>query len=169
MLENNIVKLKRLVEANGKNPNTEYKILELEDVISKSIENGPLKLYFVSQINDILPLFKMNNKKLNDGDIIGEIVAFDDTTISFKPTYISDIGKFKDHQVRFMYDVDDVNEEAQTLKVVSIIVAYIQKESDEEMKAWLDNKEKEDNVDIENTKCIELHDNINTRDSVTIE
>lgn len=183
--ENKIVKLERHIPANGKNPNTDYQIVGLEDAISRAIENGPLKLYFVSQITDIMPfLDDKDENKLNENDVIGEIVSFDDTTISFK--LLSQFTKedFSKYDIRFAYNVDRIHEK-EILKVTSIVVVYIQKESDEEWEAWLDERDKKaneelesslndnekeetDNISVENIKHIELHDNVRLEDNAVI-
>ena len=178
MLENNnVITLKRLIPANGKNPNTDYQIIGLEEAISKAItiENNPLKLYFVSQINDILPIMgNPEQYKLNDDTVIGEIVAFNDTTVSFKLIHPFDVEKFENHEILFMYDVDQ-DHEKKTMTVTSIIYVYIRKESEEECAAWLAEKEEErvallkpelgiDGASLEK----ELHDNIIPEDDVVI-
>ncbi|MCK9198837.1 MAG: hypothetical protein M0P49_04470 [Bacilli bacterium] len=185
MLENNIVKLERHIPANGKNPNTDYQIVGLEDAISKAIENGPLKLYFLSQITDIIPFLEdQEGNKLNENDVIGEIVSFDDTTISFKPLHQFTEDDFSKYDIRFVYDVNRIHEK-EIMKVTSIVVVYIQKESDEEWEAWLDEKEKEENEELElalaekekeetdilsvdNITHIELHDNIKPEDDAIL-
>ncbi len=166
--ESKIVKLERHIPANGKNPNTDYEIIGLEDAISKSIENGPFELYFVSQINDILPRIK-EYSKLDENCIIGEIVAFDDTTISFKPINISDAERFINYKVLFMYEVKSDDKE-KTFEVESILIAYIQKESGEELELYRLSEEKEETSNTpEGTKCIELYDTIELEDCVVIE
>ena len=173
--ESKIVKLKRHIPANGKNPNTDYQIVGLEDAISRVIENGPLKLYFVSQITDIAPFLEdQEGNKLNENDVIGEIVSFDDTTISFKPLHQFNEEDFSKYDIRFAYDVDRIHEK-EIMEVTFIVVVYIQKESDEEWEAWLDEREKEkltllnpelgiDTASLEK----ELHDNIRPEDDILI-
>jgi len=165
--ESKIVKLERHIPANGKNPNTDYQIVGLEDAISRAIKKGSLKLYFVSQITDIMPfLDNQDRNKLNENDVIGEIVSFDDTTISFKPLpqFIED--DFSNYDIRFVYDADRIHEK-EIIEVTSIVAVYIQKESDEEWEAWLDKMEELESS-LDNIKHIELHDSIRFEDDVII-
>jgi len=152
MKKGELITLKRIIPAYGKNPNTELEIIGIEEAImDKMGKDVPLFLYQLSQIHDITPslLLPFGEFPIFDAtSIIGEIVSFNDDSVTFKSILDIDLD-YENKKVLFAYS-GDVDKEAGKFNVKSLNYAYIMIETQEEYLHYIEDikrrKDKENNI-----------------------
>ena len=133
-MKGEIMTLEMAIPINGESPNLKCQIIGLEEVLQKLIDtNIFIPLYYLSQRNDVLPSFLLDPQSLdflNIDKIIGEIISFDDKTITFKSTSDLDID-YTDKKIFLAYN-GVFDQEANKFEVVSILYIYIITETSED-------------------------------------